>query len=297
MKKTNTLFASALMLAVLSGCTDATAKLKDSSTVLFSVGSVNVTKGTVYNMMKASSGASVAVNNATKYIAEKEVEVTEDMKKDAQSTLEAYIAYYGDSFTAYLEQNNMTKESYVTDYLIPSLQADELIKKYIDEKFDELTARYKPVKATVLTFTAKEDAEAALSELKDGSKSAADAAKGHNSSSKGDSQIYTIETSLDAMVKSVLTSAKPEEGWIITASSDSSEYAVLRVDNNDASTFKDETVTALSSITNVENDSTTFWFKKYGFHLYDKTIYDAVANDYPDNLVQDMKEETKTETK
>ncbi|MCR4950182.1 MAG: hypothetical protein K6A40_02535 [Solobacterium sp.] len=296
MKKTNTLLASALMLAVLSGCTDATAKLKDSSTVLFSVGSVNVTKGTVYNMMKASSGASVAVNNATKFIAEKEVEVTEDMKKDAQSTLEAYIAYYGDSFTAYLEQNNMTKESYVTDYLIPSLQADELIKKYINEKFDELTARYKPVKATVLTFTAKEDAEAALSELKDGSKSPADAAKGHNSSSKGDSQIYTIETSLDAMVKSVLTSAKPEEGWIMTASSDSSEYAVLRVDKNDASTFKDEAVTTLSSITNVENDSTTFWFKKYGFHVYDKTIYDAVAADYPDNLVQDMKE-TPAETK
>ena len=296
MKKTNTLLASALMLAVLSGCTDATAKLKDSSTVLFSVGSVNVTKGTVYNMMKASSGASVAVNNATKFIAEKEVEVTEDMKKDAQSTLEAYIAYYGDSFTAYLEQNNMTKESYVTDYLIPSLQADELIKQYINEKFDELTARYKPVKATVLTFTAKEDAEAALSELKDGSKSPADAAKGHNSSSKGDSQIYTIETSLDAMVKSVLTSAKPEEGWIMTASSDSSEYAVLRIDKNDASTFKEEAVTTLSSITNVENDSTTFWFKKYGFHVYDKTIYDAVAADYPDNLVQDMKE-TPAETK
>ena len=296
MRKSNTVLASVLLLGVLGGCTDATARLKDSSSALFSVGSKTVTKGDLYSTMMATSGASTAINDATKFIAETEIEVTEDMKKDAQSTLEAYLAYYGDSFTSYLEQNNMTQESYVTDYLIPSLQAEALTDRYVEENFDSLVSRYKPVKATILTFSNAEDASAALSELKDGSKTAAEAASGHNSTSKGDSQLYTIESSLDALVKTVLTSAKPEDGWVQTTSSSSSDIAVLRIDNNDPASFKDEVISTLSSITNVSNDSTTHWFKKYGFHIYDKTVYDAVAADYPDNLVQDIKETPVPET-
>ncbi|MBQ7992130.1 MAG: hypothetical protein IJM63_07195 [Solobacterium sp.] len=282
-------FASALALTVLAGCTDATAKLPDSSTALFSVGNKTITKGDVYSLMNSTSGASTAINEANKVIARAEIEVTDEMKESAESTLESYKTYYGDTFTTYLEQMGLTDEEYLNDYLIPSLQAEKLSSKYVDENFAQVISTYMPIKATLLTFTTEDDANKALSELKDGSKDAATAAKDNNSTSTGTSTIYTIEsTDIDSTVRTVLNSAKPEDGWTMVPASDSSSYVVLKVDDHNPDNFRDEAAETLGSLTNVQNDSTTYWFKKYGFHIYDKTIYDAVAADYPDNLVQNL---------
>ena len=82
-----------------------------------------------------------------------------------------------------LEAQGMTEDDYVNELLIPSLQSEKLVGKYIEEHFDEITAAYDPIQATVLTFTTEDDAKAALSALRDGSKDAATAAKDNNSSS------------------------------------------------------------------------------------------------------------------
>lgn len=282
-------FVSVLALLMLAGCTDAQAKLPDSSTAVFSVGNKTVTKGDVYANLNSSVGATTAINNANKVIAREEIEVTDEMKEQAQSTLDSYKSYYGDTFTTYLEQMGITDTEYVEDYLIPSLQAAELSGKYVEENFDKIVSMYIPLKATLLTFSTEDDANAALSELKGGTKDAATAAKDHNSTSSGESSIYTIEsTDIDSTVRTVLNSSKPEDGWTMVPSSDSSTYVVLKVDDNDPNNFKEEAIDKLADVTNIQNDSTTYWFKKYGFHIYDKAIYDAVAADYPDNLVQNM---------
>ena len=46
---------------------------------------------------------------------------------------------------------------------------------------------------------------------------------------------------------------------------------------------------ALQKINQVSADASTYFFKKHNFHIYDKTIYDAIKDMYPDILVQDMK--------
>ena len=46
---------------------------------------------------------------------------------------------------------------------------------------------------------------------------------------------------------------------------------------------------ALQKINQVSADASTYFFKKHNFHIYDKTIYDAIKDKYPDILVQDMK--------
>lgn len=288
MKKINLLLASALLLVPMTGCSDAQAKLKDSSTVLISIGNKNITKGDLYSLMNSTAGAQTAVDDANKTITSKEVKVTDDMKTSAQNTLNSYKSMYGDTFTNYLKQNNMTEEEYLNDNLIPSLQAEKLPEKYLQDNWKKAVKKYKPVKATVLEFNAETDAKAALSELTDGSKTAAEAASGHNSSSTGDSQVYTIEsTDLDSMVRTVLSSQKPDDGWKEVPSSDGGTFYLVHVDDNDADNFKDDAITALSSVTAVSNDSTEYFFRKYKFHVYDKTIYDAMASSYPYNLVQD----------
>jgi hypothetical protein len=288
MKKINLALASVLVLT-LAGCTDATAKISDAKTALITVGKTTVTKGSVYSLMNSSAGATTAVNDANKTIASAEVEITDDMKSTAQSTLSSYKSLYGDTFTSYLEQQNMTEDEYVNDYLIPSQQAEKLTAKYIDENFDEVCDSYQVVKATILEFTSQDDANAALAELKSGSKTAAEAASGHNSSSTGTSTIYTLSsTDVNSMVRTVITSASPDDGWSMVPEDTGTSYAVVKVDDNTPSNFKDEAITTLSSIDNVSSAATTYFFKKYKFVIYDKTIYDGVKADHPDNLVQDM---------
>ena len=292
MKKMNKVLASALLVTLCAGCTDATAKLPDSSTPLFSVGNKTVTKGDLYAVMSGTNGATQAINDVNRIIAQKEIELTDEMKEQAQSSLESYKLYYGDTFTKHLEQVGMTEEEYLEKYLIPSLQAEQLTPKYIEENYDKVAAEYAPVKATLLEFSSQDDANAALSELKDGSKDPAAAAKDHNSASKGTSAIYTIEsTDLDSTVRTMLHSAKPDDGWFLVPETDGATFIVMRIDDNDVQSIKDDAIEALKNVTAVNNDSTTYWFKKYNFHIYDKTLYDQVASDYPYNFVQEMTEE------
>lgn len=298
MKNKQYLFTAALLACTaLAGCTDAQAKLKDASTPLFSVGSKTVTKGDLFSKMNATSGASVVTNSATKAISSAEIEITDDMQTNAETTLKQYKSMYGDTFSSYLENMNMSEDDYLNNYLLPSLQAEKLPTAYLEQNWDKAVKLYTPVKATVLEFTSSDDAQAALSELKDGSKSAAEAASGHNSSSTGDAKIYTIEdTDLDSIVRSCINSNSPDDGWSEVPASDGSKFYVVKVDDNDPNNFKDECISTLSSVTQVKSDSTTYFFKKYKFHVYDKTIYDALEKDYPDYLVQDMSDSDTTST-
>jgi len=289
MKKSNMILGCGLLISVLAGCTDATAKLSDSSSTLFTIGNAAITKGEVYSMMFNGSGASVAVNDAESYIAKQEIEITDEMKESAQGTLDMYTTYYGDSFTKYLEDMEMSEEDYLNEYLIPGLQADELPKKYVEEKFDELVETFAPYKATILSFTSEDDAKAALSELNDGTATAEEAATNHNSSSSGKSQMYTIEsTDLDSMARTVLTSMTVDDGWAFISSSDGATFYVLRMDEKDPEAMHDEIKDTLANISNVQNDAKTYWFKKYNFHVYDIDLYNAIKADFPDNLVQDL---------
>ena len=74
--------------------------------------------------------------------------------------------------------------------------------------------------------------------------------------------------------------------------SDGSTYYALHIDENDPENFREEATETLVALSNVQNDAKTYYFRKYNFHIYDITIYNGVANAYPDCLVQDMPEET-----
>ncbi len=287
MKKINLVLAAMLAIAPLAGCTDAEAKLKDSSNVVMKVGSKTITKGDMYALMKSSAGAPTAINEATRIISAQEIEVTDDMKNTAQSTLDSYKALYGDSFASYLETSGMTEDEYVNDYLLPSLQAEQLVDKYITEDMEALVAKYSPVKATVIKFSTKEDAEKALSELKDGSKTPEEAAEENSSDTTPVSRVYTLESSdIDSTVRTNLINSKMDDGWYISLGFDS-QYYVVRNDADNVADFESDFRGALQTIDAVGSAATTHFFKKYGFHIYDKTIYDAVAADYPEQLVQE----------
>jgi foldase protein PrsA len=167
MKKTLSILAAVIALSSLTGCTDAVAKLKDKNSVLMTVGKTSITKGQVYTMMSTASGAYTAVTDASETVAAAEVEVTDDMKTQAESTLNYYKNAYGDSFATTLAQNNMTEDDLYNN-LILSSQIDALTKQYVTENFDDLVSQYTPIKAYVLDFASQDNANAALADLKNG---------------------------------------------------------------------------------------------------------------------------------
>lgn len=288
MRKTILVLASAAAALSLAGCSDAQAKLSDSSTTVVTIGDQSITKGDIYSLMVSTSGAGTVINDANKVISNEEVDVTDEMRATAESTLNEYKSMYGDSFIEYLEGNGLTEEEYVEQYLIPSLQAEQLTDKYIEAKWDTLIETYTPRKTTIISFESEDDANAALAELNDGSKDASTAASDHNGTTDGTEVITTESTDIDSMVRTVVFSGSPDDGWTELPSSDGGTYYVVKIEDDDPNNFKDEAVTALESIDEVSDNSTTYFFKKYGFHVYDITIYNAIAADYSQNLVQDM---------
>lgn len=290
MNKTCLLLASLLLVTPLTGCSDAQAKLKDGNTVLVKVGKEKITKEKLFQLMNSTSGAATVIADATKTISAAEVKVTDEMKQNAQNTLDSYKSMYGDTFNSYLEQNNLSEEDYLNKNLIPALQAEKLPELYVEQNWKKVIKLYEPVKATVLEFSSTDDANNALSALKDGSKTPAEAASENNSSSTGESKVYTIDdTDLDTTAHSVLTNGGPDDGWSMVPNSSGDKIYVIRIDDNDPDNFKDEAITKLTSISNVSSDANTYFFKKYKFHIYDITIYNAISSDYPDYLVQNMK--------
>ena len=90
------LASSLLALSTITGCSDATASLKDKSTVVMKVGKTAITKGEVYSTLFASYGYTQAVTDAKHIIANNEIEITDEMKEQADSIVEMYKNYYGD---------------------------------------------------------------------------------------------------------------------------------------------------------------------------------------------------------
>lgn len=286
MKRLLTSSLCALLLLSMTGCQDAHAKLKSSNDVVFTVGNQSYTKGQIYSMLNTGTGSSVILNEAMKEICGAEIEVTDEMKENAQSIYDNYKTMYGDTFENSLKASGMTSETYINN-LVFSEQKSKLTEKYINDRFDSLCDLYMPIKATIVYFNEEDSADKALSALKDGSKSVADVITEYNSSSLGNSEVITINTSIyPAEVTAYVRSGSVDDGWQKVPTSTEDRYYIAHIDDTEPNNFKDEVVSTLTSISSVTNDCQRHYFETYNFHVYDKDIYDALNETNPDLLVQ-----------
>ncbi len=288
MKKITAICSAAMVLSLLSGCSDATASLKNGSETLMKVGKTAITKQQVYDIMYNYAGSTQVVSDATKVITSQEVEVTDEMKESAQSTLDMYKMIYSDSFASYLEDAGLTEEDYINDYLIPSLQAEKLTDLYIDECYDTLLERYKPIKATVLKFTDTDTANSALSALKDGTMTAEEAVNEFETDSTGNSEIITIDSTYDSVAMAALRAASPDDGWMIVSASYGTDVYVMHLDENNTDSIKDEITESFAGISDINDQATAHYFEKYGFHVYDIDLYKALRDSNPTLLTQEV---------
>ena len=71
--KMKNIFAGACALVLLTGCSDASAKLANGSETVMTVGNQKFTKNDIYQMMVSAAGGETVYSKAQTYIAEQEV--------------------------------------------------------------------------------------------------------------------------------------------------------------------------------------------------------------------------------
>lgn len=283
MKKLILLALSALLLA---GCSDARASIKNGKETIFSVGDQSLTKGEMYNFMLARDAAYYTISEAKKIIFEKEVPVTDEMKAQAQSTLDSYQIMFGGQFLSYLQSYGFTDEQdYLENSLIPSLQSEQLTTVYVKENFDALVSRYSPKKIQIMQFTNKDTANAALAAVQGGA-DFTQTATDNGSLMDSAETIATTQSSYPTNVLSYLTTMnEPTLSEVIPDDSDANFY-IVKVVSATPSEFSEEAAATIGAISAIASEASIYYFKKYNFTVYDKTIYDQLESNYSDYLVQ-----------
>lgn len=72
----------------------------------------------------------------------------------------------------------------------------------------------------------------------------------------------------------------------VIADDNGANFYIVQVIATDAESFKDEAVDTIASISALSSEASIFYFEKYNFTVYDKTIYDQLESNYADYLIQ-----------
>ncbi len=289
---------SFITVTLLAGCKDATATVSNPKEMLIKIGNVTVTKGDVYAEMMKDDASNTVVNLALKQIANAEVETTDDIKKEAQSTYDDYKAQIestGVDFETGLKQYGYASAEEFMDYCISTVKADRLLDKYIDENWDKLVEENKPVKAKMIWVDgsngmedAQKEANEAIALLKSGVSFEEVSEKYNDRSAYAEEKLYTLanNSTLDYNVlQFMLNTATPTLSEAIQANTGSAYY-VVQVTNTNINQMKDEFIEAYKNMTNTRDTVFHNYFKAHKFTIYDIDVFNTVKANYPSYLVQ-----------
>jgi foldase protein PrsA len=276
---------------LLTGCSGATATIKDKSDTIMTIGNTTITKEDEYKSLKISNGSDMTMELVKQAIYKKEVKVTKKMKKSAKETLESYESSM-DNFEDQLKSlGYSSKKEYKNKVLIPSLQAEALTKKYFTDAKTEITKKYKPSKAKIIQCENKANAKKALKALKKGTDvtEVANQYMVDSATFYGEEQLVTTETSsLPTRLINKLYKAKKagviDEVFDNTSSGTSYAYVAVLVDN-DYDNIKSDVISELSSEDDITEACLIYYLKKYNFEVHDQDIFDDLKTNNPTYLV------------
>lgn len=291
MKKLCTLFAVAMLLT-LAGCKDATANISNGSTALITVDGDKITNDDIYNLVKKTDGASTTLRLIQDKIADKEnVKIDDAMKKEAKESTKSLTSMYGDKLDATLKTNGYASlDDYTKKVVYPSLRANKLITKYVEDKSDSLFKTYMPMKAQILEAVSEKNAKSALADLKKGDEFT-DVVKKYGSVAtyNGKENVYNSMSGLPPAVFDKMKSTN-KKGLIesIISDTDNKKYYVVNITNADPASFKKDAIDSIVKMggTDIQNAALAYYLKKYDFKIYDIDIYNGIKAINPSFIIQ-----------
>ena len=105
MKKSAMLCGAALVLG-LTACSDATTTVSNENEVLMEVAGTEVTKGDIYVGLKANGAVTELISDVTGYIVEQEVPVTDEIRQEAEDSLNMLKNMIDDEHGLIIERDN-----------------------------------------------------------------------------------------------------------------------------------------------------------------------------------------------
>lgn len=273
---------TAISLLLIAGCSDAYTNVSNKNETIVKIGDATITKGSIYATLLSNYGSYSALSDATEKILDAEIETTAEMESEAQETIDAY-KQSSTAWEATLQMYGYKNEDDLKNSIIYSNKLNELTKKYIDENYDVLAEKFNPRLAIVLTFGDVDSANAALEELKNGIEPEK-VATAYSSSTSGEPQIVTSQSTYSAEVKAVINTASANDEYAVIPSSDQTNTYIIKVLETDFNNMKEAVVEELLTLDEIAKESDKYFFDKYNFSIYDKTLYDAFIKNYPGYL-------------
>lgn len=279
---------------MLGGCGNATANISHGSDVIGTIGNTSITDGDIYGSLKSSSGYSYALTMIREQIFAREIEVTDEMRQQAQDEYDQYAEQYeaqdtgmtAEEYVIYLGYESV--DDYINKVYLPNYEQQALNAKYMDDDNANFLEEYEPVKAQIIQTSDQDTASQALEALNNGD-DFADVAEEYNDSTTydGSEQIVTTQSGLPTAVMTKLNDA--EDGTLVNeviADTTNGYYYVVRLVSKDYETIKYDIVEALQDNTTLTNDAMVYYLKKYNFTVYDVDIFNALRDSNPEYLVQ-----------
>lgn len=293
MKKTKAGCALAIAL-MLGGCGNAYADISHGNDVIATIGDVTITDGDLYPQMKESSGAEYTLTMIRQKIYEKEVEVSDEMREQAQEEYDSNASlaesYYGMTMDEYVVRLGYTgKEEYIEKVLLPNYEQIELNKKYFDDNNEQFLKDWQPVVARIFATSDQDKASQALELLKEGEDfESVTEEYGDTTTYTGSEKLYYTDSGLPSVVLNKLTSQDGEDTLIseVIVDATNGTYYIAYLVSDDYAMIKDEIIDALSENTNITTDALVYYLKKHHFTVYDTDVFNSIRTSYPQYLVQ-----------
>ena len=291
MKKLLCVCAAALLFTV-SGCSDATTSVTDGSTALITVGNTKITKENVYTGLKTQGAVNSIINMVTQIICDNEIPLTDEIKAEAQSTMDSFKGYVGEeNWDAFIKGNGYaSEEDYFNQRVVLAARAGHITEKYLEEDWSNVISVYKPRQVQIFTTDDEEVANKALEAIK-GGKEVADVVEemgGITENYNGSTQTLSSESGLPTNVWGNITKVTENNTVLdeVQYSLDLTTYYVVKVIATNPEDFKETAIKGLASSTTLQNEGFAYYLKKYNFNIYDIDIYNAFKTQAPQYLVQ-----------
>lgn len=280
-----------LSALLLGGCAQVNVtQVSDSSEKIMTIGDTTYTKGQEYNLLKTSNGPAQLMTLVQQIIYDKEVPVTEEMKKEAQEQFDL-IKENNENVADQLKALGYSDEQdYIDKVLLPSVQAQALMKKYFIDDADAIELQYKPSIAQVIQCDTEENANNALKALQDG-KSAQEVAEQYamegTSYTGSEELITTNDTALPTRLINALNTAKKTGVMNEVYSTDTTNpaYYVAVLVSNDYSQNVDRIAETLGSDSSLAKGCLVYYLTKYDFEVHDQELFNYFKTNDPEYLV------------
>ncbi len=201
------------------------------------------------------------------------------------SQVEQYKTILGENFETQLANFGYENVDAFKEELAISLKQEAIKIAYIKTDLENILNQYKPTKVQYLAYGSKEEADAALVEIKAG-KSFEDVALEKTPLNNAQVILVNDKTNLDTALKEYInnnrTIGTSEVLQLLTASG-STNYYIVNIIETDANAFLDEALKDIAQTIDLANVY-KYYFEKYDFKVYEQNLYEQINTAYPGAL-------------